>query len=274
MSLMDLSDRLKPFRSIYNFRDFGGYSGLDGRPVRTGVLFRSAHLNNLVEAEIAAIDALPVGTVVDLRHAPERKRQPSLWPPAPDRAAVLTQPVDDAAERATVAPHEAFAETQLHTADDARGYMMGSYASRPHDPGFRALFAETLSRMTQTHDESGEGGREGILVHCAAGKDRTGTLVALIQGLLGVSRDDIMADYMLTQEAVDIDAMLEPAAILYSKRYGRPMDAESLRPMFGVEPAYLDASLEAMGDMEAYASDHLGLGADRLDALRRRYLAA
>ncbi len=71
MSLIDISEHLRPYQSIYNFRDFGGYSGLDGRPVRTGLLFRSAHLNNLCEEEVTNIDSLPVGTVVDLRHATE-----------------------------------------------------------------------------------------------------------------------------------------------------------------------------------------------------------
>ncbi|MGB6230388.1 MAG: tyrosine-protein phosphatase [Litorimonas sp.] len=270
MSLIDLTERLKPFETIFNFRDFGGYGGLDDRPVRTGLLFRSAHLHALGPNDLAAIDNLPIGAVVDLRHAPERRKQPSRWPPEPERAVVLTQPVDEARDAATVAPHEAFAEHELYTADDARGYMMRSYAARPHDPGFVALFRDTLNRMT----EEGLGDDQaGVLVHCAAGKDRTGTLVALVQGLLGVSDDDIMADYMLTETAVDIDAILEPAAAMYSQRYGRPMDAGALRPMFGVEEGYLVASLEAMGEMERYAQDVLDFGPDRLQRLRARYLS-
>ncbi|GLQ19944.1 tyrosine-protein phosphatase [Algimonas porphyrae] len=268
MSLIDVTDRLKPYGSIYNFRDFGGYSGLGGQSVRTGVLFRSAHLNGLSEADQAEIDALTIGTVVDLRHAPERKRQPSKWPENEARAAVLTQPVTPELAAATVAPHEAFAEQSLYSAQDARDYMTTSYRNRPHDAGFMALFSDTLTRMTEPQVDQGE----GVLVHCAAGKDRTGTLVALIQGLLGVSDGDIMADYMLTETAVDIEAFLEPAAAMFSQRYGRTIDADSLRPMFGVEPDYLSASLEAMGDMERYAVDTLGLDGAQLDRLRARYL--
>jgi protein-tyrosine phosphatase len=269
MSLIDISERLKPFQSIYNFRDFGGYAGLDGRPVVTGTLFRSAHLNDLGDEDLSAIDDLPVGTVVDLRHAPERQRQPSKWPPEPDRAMVLTQPMNAARESATVAPHEAFMVNELYKADDARGYMLNSYRTRPHDAGFKALFSDTLNRMT----EDAETDTPGVLVHCAAGKDRTGTLCALIQGLLGVSQDDIMADYMLTETAVDIEAILQPAAVMFTKRYGRAIDANALRPMFGVEPGYLEASLDAMGDMETYAKDVLGLSTDRLDLIRSRYLS-
>ena len=198
MSLIALSDRLKSFQTIYNFRDFGGYAGLNGCSVVTGVLFRSAHLNDLDTDDLNAIDNLPVGTVVDLRHAPERERQPSRWPAGQDRATVLTQPVDVAREAAKVAPHEAFAETQLYTAEDARGYMINSYKTRPHDPGFKALFADTLNRMTEEQATD----TPGILVHCAAGKDRTGTLCALILGLLGVSDNDIMVRYCLGKSSV------------------------------------------------------------------------
>jgi protein-tyrosine phosphatase len=226
-------------------------------------------LNDLGADDLNAINDLPVGTVVDLRHAPERQRQPSKWPPQPDRAMVLTQPTDTNRENAKVAPHEAFMVDALYSADDARGYMLNSYQTRPHDAGFKALFSDTLNRMT----EEGETDTPGILVHCAAGKDRTGTLCALIQGLLGVSSDDIMADYMLTETAVDIEAILQPAAVMFKKRYGRAIDADALRPMFGVEPAYLEASLEAMGDMETYARDVLGLSADRLNLIRTRYLS-
>lgn len=268
MSLIDLSERLKPFGSIYNFRDFGGYSGLDGRRVRTGLLFRSAHLHNLSDGDLQEIDELAIGAVIDLRHAPERARQPSLWPRTEERATVLTQPAHAAFEGEKVAPHEAFTQHSLHTADDARGYMLNSYRTRPHDEGFKALFADTLDHMTR--DEMNT--RLGVLVHCAAGKDRTGTLCALIQGLLGVSEDDIMADYMLTETAVDIEAFLEPAAAMFSERYGRTINADAIRPMFGVEPAFLEASLEAMGDMQAYAKDTLGLTDQKLRRLRSRYL--
>ncbi|MEL7232579.1 MAG: tyrosine-protein phosphatase [Pseudomonadota bacterium] len=211
MSLIDLDQRLRPFQSIFNFRDFGGYKGASGRAVVTGKLFRSAHLNALSEADMAEIDALPIGVITDFRHAPERVKQPSKWS---GRAVVLTQPEAD--ETLDMAPHEAFARERLYTADDARDYMLGSYAKRMHDPSFVALHREALLEMAH-HDREDD----GVLVHCAAGKDRTGTFVALVQSLLGVSRDDILSDYMLTETAVNIEAILEPAAGLYTKRYGR-----------------------------------------------------
>ena len=270
MSLIPFDVRNYDFQSIYNFRDFGGYAGLDGRAVKSGRLFRSAHLAALTEADRAAIAELGIDLVVDLRYAPERKKQPSRFPdPKPE---VHEYPDSPERRAAKTAPHEAFLEHELYSADDAHNYMMRSYTARPHDPGFQNIFADTLRFMANAKTDEAS----GVLVHCAAGKDRTGTLCALIQSALGVSREDIMADYMLTLEAVDIEKIIGPAAARFTQRFGRQIDAEALWPMFGVDPDFLDASLKGMvdasGSMDGYITDKIGLSQAELDRLRMRYL--
>ena len=275
MSLLPFETRNYDFESIYNFRDFGGYSGLDGREVKAGRLFRSAHLASLNDAELGTIGELDIDLIVDLRYAPERAKQPSRFPqPTPH-----VHEYPDAAETkaAKVAPHEAFLEHKLYTAADAHGYMMKSYTARPYDPGFQTIFAETLRFMAKSDTHKPEKNEAaGVLVHCAAGKDRTGTLCALIQAVLGVSRDDILADYMMTLEAVDIDKIIEPAAAMFTKRYGRPIDADAIWPMFGVVPEFLDAALDGMldasGSAEAYVTNEIGLSRVEINRLRDLYL--
>lgn len=270
MSLIPFENRNYDFQSIYNFRDFGGYAGLDGRPVKTGRLFRSAHLAALSPEDLDAIGGLDINLVVDLRYAPERTKQPSRFPtPTPH---LHEYPDATEAKAAKVAPHEAFLEHELYTAQDAHNYMMRSYKARPHDPGFQKIFADTLNFMANSEDEQSA----GVLVHCAAGKDRTGTLCALIQSTLGVSRDDIMTDYMMTLDSVDIDKIIGPAAAMYTKRYGRQIDAEALWPMFGVSPDFLASSLEGMqdssGGIERYITEELKVSAADIDSIRKRYL--
>ena len=122
MSLLSFEKRNYDFQSIYNFRDFGGYTGLDGREVKAGRLFRSAHLSALIDADLVAIGGLGIDLIVDLRYAPERAKQPSRFPqPTPH-----VHEYPDAAETkgAKVAPHEAFLEHELYSAADAHGYMM------------------------------------------------------------------------------------------------------------------------------------------------------
>jgi len=83
-----MQDRVKPLKTIMNFRDFGGYDTIDGRKLKRDKLFRSAHLNNLNDEELSQISDMKIGLVVDLRHKPERERQPSRYPVA-DEARVL-----------------------------------------------------------------------------------------------------------------------------------------------------------------------------------------
>lgn len=258
-----MDNRIKSFEAIYNFRDFGGYVTQNGRRVSEGKLFRSAQLHNTTEADLEQLANLDIGLVVDLRHAPERARQPSKWPEnkAPR---VLTYPDPKDREGAKMAPHEAFVKHELHTPEDARNYMIKSYGARPNDAGFRQIFGDTLRHMANTGDP--------ILVHCAAGKDRTGTLCALIQGALGVDHETIMKDYMLTMTAVNIDEFLGYAATMYEKRYDRPFDPEAVRPMFGVEPAYLESSLATIKDMQSYIREALGLSDKEKAALKAAYL--
>lgn len=270
MSLLSFETRNYDFQTIYNFRDFGGYKGLNGRTVKAGRLFRSAHLAALSEEDRAAIGDLSVDLVVDLRYAPERAKQPSRFPdPAPH---VHEYPDTAEAKTAKVAPHEAFLEHKLYTAEDAHGYMMRSYTARPHDPGFQNILADTLRFMANSETDAAA----GVLVHCAAGKDRTGTLCALVQAVLGVSQDDIMADYMMTLEAVDIDKIIDPAAAMFTKRYGRQIDAKSIWPMFGVVPEFLNAALDGMvdstGGVESYVTDTIGISPADVDRIRARYL--
>jgi len=252
--------RLYGFETVYNFRDFGGYAVAGGGQVVPGKLFRAAHLSSVSDPELAQIRDLDLGLVVDLRYAPERKRQPNR-----DIGAGRTLAYASGGKvEPKVAPHEAFVEHELHSADDARRYMTGSYKARFHDVGFREIFGDTLRHMAETG--------EPVLIHCAAGKDRTGALAALIHHALGVGDHDVMDDFMLTMDAIDIEAMLEPAARVMGERIGRELSPDMIRPMFGVEREYLETALTEMGDAERYL-DGIGVGATERKALRRHYVA-
>ena len=258
-----MENRIKTFETIFNFRDFGGYQTEDGGRIVEGKLFRSAHLHNTNESDLAKLADLNIGLVVDLRHAPERERQPSKWPEQ-QKSRVLTYPDPKDSESEKVAPHEAFMQHELRTPEDARNYMLGSYAARPDGAGYRQIFGDTLRYMASTGNP--------ILVHCAAGKDRTGTLCAIIKGALGVDSQTIMEDFMLTMTAIQVDDFLKPAAEMFTQRYGRPIDPEAIRPMFSVEPGYLESSLASIKDMDSYIRDALKFSDKEKAALKAAYL--
>ncbi|MGJ8562759.1 MAG: tyrosine-protein phosphatase [Alphaproteobacteria bacterium] len=256
--------RLYNLKSVHNFRDFGNYETKSGRNVAPRKLFRSAHLSAASEGDLEQVDGLNIGLIVDLRHRPERDRQPNKWPDG-KTPAVYEYPDAPGMEKVALAPHEMFIQHDLRHPDDARNYMNASYSARPNDAGFRTIFANTLKFMA----------RDGapLLIHCAAGKDRTGTLAAVILAALGVDEDIIMEDFMLTMEAVDVDSFLEPAAAMMGKKFGRAYDAEALRPMFGVEPEYLRKALQTIGDMDHYIENTLGLSTAEKQSLQKKYLA-
>lgn len=254
--------RIYNFDSIMNFRDFGNYPAGEGRHVKPAKLFRSAHFNQASEADLQKLAALGIALVVDLRHKPERDRQPNRWPEVP--APTVLQYPDPKDSDKSLAPHEIFIKETLSTPEEARAYMQGSYEARPDDAGFRSIFSQTLKFMAKTGSP--------ILIHCAAGKDRTGTLAAVILSALGVPFETVMDDYMMTMEAVDIEAFLEPASKNMAERYGRHISADALRPLFHVEPSYLHRSMGAMDSTDGYIAQSLGITDAEREALHQFYI--
>ncbi len=235
--------RILPFQTVYNFRDFGQYPGYDGQLILGGRLFRSAHLHHMSGPDIARFEDLRIGVIIDMRYEAERKKQPNQLP-ADHKSTTLAYSPGANKDPLAIAPHEAFMAHDLKQAEDARFYMMNSYKERPLDIGFQSLARASLKHMAKTGDN--------ILIHCAAGKDRTGTLAALILHMLGAEREVILEDYMLTMTAVDLPTLLEMASVKLSEKHGRRFNPDMLAPLFGVSEDYLQQSFITMGDIDHY----------------------
>jgi protein-tyrosine phosphatase len=231
-----------------NFRDLGGYPAGDGRVVRWRQIFRSNHLGHLTEADIQALRALGIKSAFDFRGTEERAA--ALCGIA--EIAVHSLPIEPTVVAALRARQ---ANGTPLSSGDALEVMRDSYRGYVHHntPSFRALFAHLLED------------RAPLVIHCTAGKDRTGFACALILHALGVSDDVIAEDYLLTNRFYRRD----PTA-----SSDLPDDVKQV--LGSVQAPFLAAAFEAIaadyGDLENYFRDGLGLGTAERANLQARYL--
>ncbi len=233
-----------------NFRDVGGYEGLDGRRVRWRRLFRADGLHALTAADRRALEALGIEEALDMRYGPERAGEPARLPGSvasvhiglPDKpAASLLETLDVGG---------------VPSAEAAMAWMKESYAGYPdkYAPACRAI----LHRLAAE-------GAPPLLFHCTAGKDRTGFAAAIVLEALGVPRATIMEDYLLTNRHWD-RAGREPEGL----------PREIYEPVFSAREEYLSASWATLdrdhGGLEGWLDSAVGFGAGERERLRATLL--
>ena len=233
-----------------NFRDLGGYATSDGRTVRWRQIFRSNHLGHLTDEDAVVLRDLGVRSAFDFRGRQERTAALCAMP----EIAVHSLPV----EPTVVAALRAIAAsgTPLST-DHAVEVMCDSYRSyvQKNTRHFRTLFADLLED------------RAPLVIHCTAGKDRTGFACALILHTLGVPEDVISEDYLLTNHFYRRDP-----------NHSTDLPDEVRQVLGSVQAAFLAAAFQAIdtdyGDLESYIRDGLGIGQAERAHLEARYLEA
>ncbi len=254
-------DRLIAFDRVLNFRDFGGWDTMDGAKVTRGKLFRSAAFSEATEADIARLDAMEMDFLVDLRRPEERRYEPNKWPG--ESVPVFVN--DEGAEGVALPPHLVALMQGDLTAASTRAYMMSLYQEIPFDPRLISLYRDWFGQLAE--------GKTGV-IHCAAGKDRTGIACALTLIALGVDDETVFADYEFTNAAVDLEKRMLKIQARMEERLSRKLDPEALRPMLGVEVGYLRNALDAIeakyGSALNYMERELGVGAHEREALKRK----
>ena len=256
--------RLLPLEGGSNFRDLGGYRTVDGKTVARGMLFRSAAMTGLTDADMAYLDQFGIRTIVDLRSNEEIALYPNHWAARSgievvkgDYSFAAMMPGDESPERMDIAELYPRILTQI-------GGQIGTY--------FQKALAESAP----------------MVVNCSAGQDRTGVVSALMLLLLGVPESTVIEDYLLSTdfrrpvvEQGDVDlaeaAKTNAFAALmleFSKATPHPERPGPLVTADGVP--YLAFVLERIrdeyGSVEGYAEKELGIAAQELAELRRRYL--
>ena len=241
-----------------NFRDVGGYRTADGRKVVWGKLYRSASVGRYTAEDQALIRGLSVGSIIDLRSTRERQADKAPWMQGAD-VGYWTRDYDLSGGNLGAL----FAGGAKIDAATMRGAMIEAYRGFPKEQAasYRVLFDRLL------HSD------KAVIVNCTAGKDRTGLATALVLSALGVPRETIMSDYLLSNTTLDMDKLRADAGL---KAAAAALPADVIKPLLDVEPAYLNAAFDQTdkdyGGVNGYLKRELGVDHAAIQRLRQRML--
>jgi protein-tyrosine phosphatase len=232
-------ERFLHLPSGHNFRDLGGYPTADGRMVRWQQIYRSGHMSSISEADSTRLHALGIDTICDLRANEERSRRPTLW----HQASSI-----DLWSRDYDFSSGAFFELFDRSSFDApkmHATMLNVYRELPFEQAdsYREMFIRIAT------------GRVPLIFNCSAGKDRTGVAAALLLTLLGVPRDVIEADYLLTNEFLDSLVIFMADDPRYKTIVNRQRD--QVMPLMLAELAYLRTAFTVIEDRHQTVSEYL-----------------
>lgn len=233
-----------------NTRDIGGYLTDDMRTLRWGQIIRSENLSRLTASDFQKLEEIGLKTVIDLRTDKEHDRSPTVWqgdnPPQ-----FFHFPIGDSNNDWFNAQRKMMKGNRF-TKEESSELMI---------EGYRMIVEEGPASYKKLMEVVLDQSNWPVLIHCNAGKDRAGVAVALILEALGVDRETIMDEFLLTNEIARIE---EKAALLSKeskkqRRNGRGPSASAWFPIIGVQPEMLEAFYanvdERYGSMDAFLTD-------------------
>ena len=246
-----------------NLRDIGGYRTMDGKEIKKGVLYRSEYLSKISKRDTEELAALGLKTVYDLRGEEERERYPE-WLPEIISVRVVTLPVFYQGLDPWVTARRIIISGDV---EEGEFHQLMIEAYRAYVLDFRPQWSMLLNGLA-------EPGTLPALIHCTYGKDRTGVAVAIVLRSVGVPRDTVMEDYLLSNKFWE--SKTEVYSCLANCASGFRTPRSEVRALMEVRPEYLQASFTAIdehyGSFDNYLDQGLGIDEQTLEKLRAALL--
>ncbi|HEY1856783.1 tyrosine-protein phosphatase [Acidocella sp.] len=243
-----------------NFRAIAPFPAADGRRLKPNTLYRSGELSRLNATDLGCLAQLGIRLVCDLRSQAEQTRYLSRWP-EDSRHRRLDLPGLDGTD---ASPAKIFALILRDpTPRGARLAMDTLYRRKPraYAPQLGRLFSSILQESSLP-----------LLIHCHAGKDRTGFFTAMLLAAAGISRENILADYVATGHFFAAETEAPQMAAWAERAFGQALDIPTALPLAEARPEYLQAAFAAIDDefggMTSYLTEAVGLSAPALRAFR------
>jgi len=221
-----ISERILNLQGVSNFRDVGGITNKGGKKIKSGLLFRSAELSRLTAKDLELIKGLNVKTILDLRTTAER--QSKLFPiNNSDHMRIISIPISDREKEMTQKEFFHFLISK------GRKFDFGKYLQ---DIYFKIAF-ERQDEINKAICHLSDKNNLPAIIHCTAGKDRTGLIVALIQLMLDVEIDNVLKDYLLSNELMEQQANRLISHIRFMSFFR--ITARQLKPLMEARENYL-----------------------------------
>jgi protein-tyrosine phosphatase len=248
--------------SVPNFRDIGGYPTKDGRSVSMGRLYRSGHLGKLSPKDRSRLNAAGIRVVIDLRGQRDIASEGGITLPAGAQLVHLNAFGESGSnlQRVLISSDR---RTQDAVLGAGRAEQLMTTALVRLALGRTTVFSALLSRLAENDSLP-------AIIHCSAGKDRTGWAATLVLLALGVGERHVLDHYLLSNEyrRAEVARSLEELSPY--------IDGDLVRPLLEVRPQYLLAALRAItknfGSFDAYFTKGLKLNADRRRRLQANLL--
>lgn len=249
--------RLLPMDGSHNTRELGGYKTTDGKTIKWGKLFRSDKLSDISKTDQAYLQNLGIKKIVDFRSEQEKAEDPNIIPTG---ISYVEMPISvDGAMRSKIE-----AVLKGETDREVQSFLID--ANKEFVTNYADVYENFLRGLI---DEDAP-----TLFHCTAGKDRAGFAAAITLIALGVSKEDVINDYMktnaFTQERIEeILGQIELMSLYQS-------DVEILRPLLGVEQIYIETAFktaeEKYGSLENFIRVGLNISDADIKKLRNKFL--
>lgn len=271
------AERTLPVEGMNNFRDMGGYETQSGETVKWGKLYRSDHIYNATENGIAYLQTLNIHTILDYRSNVETKKYPNKR--IGDQ--VKTYQIDPSAHAAELAAqfqsskededanliNEIIEQKEKGTLVDHSNVVLTQYRTFVNKKESKEAFSKMLHVVADPNAPA-------VVQHCRGGKDRTGFGSMLVLGTLGVKKEDLVEDYLLTaKNRIERNrAKMEG----YKKLTSDPVVLDQLYSFIDTKPEFIEESIDTIisqyGTIENYAKEELQLTEQMVQQMKKMYL--
>lgn len=257
---------------LSNARDLGGMIGFGGKRIKFGRIIRSDNLSAITENDALILQTYGLKKIVDFRTEDEIKASPDreihgvTWMKTPILKSLTTGITREDSKKPS-----SLAEILLSFSCDlgakGKGWLASLYIPLVSDKFCLCGYKAFLDALRDNKDGA-------VLYHCSAGKDRVGIGTLIFLSALGVSREDIIKDYLLTNESY---AQIINEAIALGKTRGVTQEIiDTIEPLSGVDISYINTALNVIdnthGGINTFLKNQLGLDEEYLNDLRNNYL--